>query len=389
MSVGEMPRKARRAKGEGSLYFDSELRIWVGQASAGTNPVTGRRRRVKVTATTKRDASRRLRERIAELERTAGAAIPATVRELVEMWLFREAPKSMSPSTLSSVRSMVSNHILPSLGNMGVGELRAEDFEALLDGKADEGLARSSLIKLRSYLGQAYDAGMRRRLVSWNPARVAVIPQTSGARTGRALTPSEARSLLSLATEHRLGAWVVVALTTALRPGEVSGLTWDSVDLEERRMVVHRSLEWHRKETRLKSTKTNRSRTLAIAESTVKALRRHHDVQAEERRVAGPLWPSEWSQLVFVTQNGTPLHPANARRMVSTMARSAGIEGRVTPYDLRHTATSVLSARGVAPELLADLLGHVDTRMVFRHYRHPITPTIDVAAVHIDDALNA
>jgi len=42
---------------------------------------------------------------------------------------------------------------------------------------------------------------------------------------------------------------------------------------------------------------------------------------------------------------------------------------------------------GVAPELLADLLGHVDTRMVFRHYRHPITPTIDVAAPNMDRAL--
>ncbi len=41
--------------------------------------------------------------------------------------------------------------------------------------------------------------------------------------------------------------------------------------------------------------------------------------------------------------------------------------------------------RGTAPELLADLLGHVDTRMVFKHYRHPVTPTIEVAAVGFDD----
>ena len=60
----------------------------------------------------------------------------------------------------------------------------------------------------------------------------------------------------------------------------------------------------------------------------------------------------------------------------------------MTSHDLRHTATSILSATGVAPELLADLLGHVDTPMVFRHYRHPITPTIDVAARFIDDALD-
>jgi integrase len=102
----------------------------------------------------------------------------------------------------------------------------------------------------------------------------------------------------------------------------------------------------------------------------------------------GPLWPATWEGLVFVTQNGTPIDPSNLRRIVTAMAAEAGIDGRVTPCDLRHTATSVLSVAGVAPELLADLLGHVDTRMVFRHYRHPVTPTIDVAAAHLERALD-
>lgn len=57
------------------------------------------------------------------------------------------------------------------------------------------------------------------------------------------------------------------------------------------------------------------------------------------------------------------------------------------PYDLRHTATSLLSASGVAPELLADLLGHRDTRMVHKHYRHPVSPTVTVAADHLEAAL--
>jgi hypothetical protein len=30
----------------------------------------------------------------------------------------------------------------------------------------------------------------------------------------------------------------------------------------------------------------------------------------------------------------------------------------------------------VAPDLLADLVGHVDTRMVFKHYCHPATPAV-------------
>lgn len=72
---------------------------------------------------------------------------------------------------------------------------------------------------------------------------------------------------------------------------------------------------------------------------------------------------------------------------MSHLAAEAGIEGTVRPYDLRHTVTSLLSAAGVAPELLADLLGHGDTRMVHKHYRHPVTPTVTVAADHLEAAL--
>ena len=37
--------------------------------------------------------------------------------------------------------------------------------------------------------------------------------------------------------------------------------------------------------------------------------------------------------------------------------------------------------------LLADMLGHRDTRMVHKHYRHPVTPTVSVARDSIEDAL--
>jgi hypothetical protein len=45
------------------------------------------------------------------------------------------------------------------------------------------------------------------------------------------------------------------------------------------------------------------------------------------------------------------------------------------------------SASGVAPDILADLLGHKDTRMVHHYYRHRVTPTISVARDRMEDAL--
>jgi site-specific recombinase XerD len=72
----------------------------------------------------------------------------------------------------------------------------------------------------------------------------------------------------------------------------------------------------------------------------------------------GDRWPLKWQDLVFVTTNGTPMGATNVRHVIQRLAVEAGIDGVFTPYDLRYTATSLLSAAGVAPELLADLLGH-------------------------------
>lgn len=369
---------SRRAKGEGAIYLDGDR--WIGQADAGLNPRTGKRRRAKVVGQpgeSKASVAGRLRERIDHLGAVTASA-PATVGELVESWLSRAAPKRMDERTLSMVEPMVRNHLHPVLGGVRVQALTVEDVEAWLDAKADK-LARSTLVKLRSYLAQAFDFGLRRRHVTWNPARVAELPVSATTkREGRALTAPEARALLNVARHHRMGAWVTVALTLGLRPGEVSGLTWEA--FSDDTVTVFQSMGWTRGAPALKTTKTGGSRTLALPGPTVEALRRHRAAQVGERLLMSDRWPLRWESLVFVTSNGTPLDPSNVRRLVATLADEAGIDGNVAPYDLRHTATSLMSAAGHSAEKLADLLGHRDTRMVFKHYRHPVTASIEVAA---------
>ena len=94
----------------------------------------------------------------------------------------------------------------------------------------------------------------------------------------------------------------------------------------------------------------------------------------------GDRWPAKWGSLLFVSENGTPINPSNLRRLIGRFAQDAGIDGVLNPYDLRHTATSLISAAGLSEERLADLLGDKDTRMVFGHYRHPVTSSVSVAA---------
>src|SRR5262249_19628202 len=84
-------------------------------------------------------------------------------------------------------------------------------------------------------------------------------------------------------------------------------------------------------------------------------------------------WPDEWRDLVFVTETGTPIDPSNLRRLTARVAARAGVVARLRPYELRHTATSLLADQGATNEQLADLLGHASTRTLDVTYRPPLS----------------
>lgn len=188
----------------------------------------------------------------------------------------------------------------------------------------------------------------------------------------------EAQQLLESLRGHRLEALWLVMLTIGLRPGEAAGLTWADLDLESGRVTVRHSLQ--RKNSRpqlVDSLKTERSRrTIALPAITVEALRRHRIAQAAER-LAASAWKDD--RLVFASTSGYVLEPRSISRQFSKATEAAGL-GHWTPNELRHSAASLLSDAGVPLERVADLLGHTNTRMLERTYRHSAQPAIDAAA---------
>lgn len=367
-----------RAQGEGSVFWDESRGRWVGQAPPVFDYRTGKKKRPKIVghpAESKASVARRLRDRIADLEAAPGA--PETVGELVGLWRDLAAPKKQSVSTLAMTDSLINVHIIPVLGGASMEGLTVDDVEAFMDARVDT-LSKSTLGKLRAILAKSYDFGIRREYTQRNPARIAEMPAAARVtREGRALNPDEVRRLLKVADEHRLGAWVVVALTLGLRPGEVSGLTWGAIDYGRYTVTVYQSLGVSDDKPALKETKTGGVRTLQMPDLAATALTKHRGLYNAEKQLAGD-WPEEWGDLVFVSSYGKPLDRTGTRKMIGKMAADAGTEGNVTSYDLRHTATTLLSD-STSAEKLADLLGHKDTTMVHAHYRHPDTSTITTA----------
>ena len=374
---------ARRGKGEGSVFYEEDRGRWVGVLDLGRG-VDGRRVRRKVTGATAKEARERLRQLREDVEGGASALDGnVTVGVFLTEWLAREVPKfARSVNTQENYRWAIEGHLVPGLGRIRLARLTADDIDVLLEDRAASGrLARSSVGRLRTVLGKALDHAERRNLVRRNVVRFTNVPAGSST-TRRSLTPEQAKRLLAAVTGDRLRALVVTGVALGLRPGELLGLSWRDVDLDAE--VIHLRQQMKREHNRavLGELKTARSRrSLRCPVVVVEALRERRVLQDEERAAAGSRWADDWAaqELVFTTANGRPVDASNLRRYFRRACTAAGI-GRRTPYEMRHSAASLMSAAGVPLEHVADVLGHNGTAMAALVYRHVLAPTVEAGA---------
>jgi integrase len=82
-----------------------------------------------------------------------------------------------------------------------------------------------------------------------------------------------------------------LAATSGMRRGELAGLTWRTLDLENARLSVDQQLVPTRGGVTFGPPKSSRSRrTVALDPETVVALREHRETQLLERDFAGPAY---------------------------------------------------------------------------------------------------
>jgi len=73
------------------------------------------------------------------------------------------------------------------------------------------------------------------------------------------------------------------------------------------------------------------------------------------------------------------IDPSNFRREFKKLTRAAGL-GDWTPYEMRHSAASLLVATGVPIEEVADLFGHKDATTLMSVHRHDIAAAVDAGS---------
>jgi integrase len=215
-----------------------------------------------------------------------------------------------------------------------------------------------------------------RDLVSRNVATLADTPTGQAGRPSKSLTLDQAVALIAATAGTRIGAYIVLCLTTGIRTEEARALRWENISFgapnadppTPASVEVWRSVRAHG------DTKTERSRRLKLPQLAVDAL-----IELR-RQTGGP-------GLVFYTRTGAPLDAANVRREFRAACKAAGIGTTWTPRELRHSFVSLMSDSGVPVEEIARLAGHANSRTTETVYRHQLKPIMTAGGETMDKLL--
>ncbi|MDN5821357.1 MAG: hypothetical protein L0H39_07705, partial [Brachybacterium sp.] len=229
----------RREYGSGSIYQRADGK-WIGSFPAG-HTRSGKRRRLTVVAGTEQQARSRMRSKMREVAAGKTPGDPITVAGWSKTYLAEHALRHRR-STTSNVEWAM-GYIVEVIGDVKLAKLRPADIRRVHEHGAKKGLAPSSVLRLHDRLKAMLKAAVLEGL-EIPPAAMAVQGLPVPANDRIAIPKDTVMSILEASKLESQDARAIVLLgfLAGLRRGEMSGLTWDRVDLERGILVIDRQM---------------------------------------------------------------------------------------------------------------------------------------------------
>jgi len=274
-----------------------------------------------------------------------GPALPAaplrdpTVTAVCNLFLdFSE--KAHTPRTYEFYRDFLED-FCGYAGKLRLSELDASHVAAWLDRHPDwKGCRRGAVIAVKRAFNYAYGEGK----VEANPLRTVKKPPPRARE--RFLTREERQKIYNNYPEGDCFRDFLFALEqTGCRPGEVSAVTAEHVDLRNGLWV----LDEHKTEH-----STGEPRVVILTPEMVALTRRLMDEHPE-----GPL---------FRNEDGRPWNRNAVRCRFRRVRKKLNLGGDLVAYLYRHAVCTDLLESGTGLAQAAELLGHKGTEMILRHY---------------------
>lgn len=273
----------------------------------------------------------------------------------------------LAETTIANYELYIRLYIVPFMGHMRMSEITVATIQNFYNWLAtasqhgrNKDLNRNSIIRIGGLTSRMFKVAYEMKLIDDTPFKSTLLRVRSH-RGGhhKALPDTEVSRIkreIPTLQDTRQRLYMALLVYTGMRREEVLGLGWENIHLDENYGEVKRVVVFPNNARAVvkDSPKTETSERTFIIPAALKQILLPH------RKAGGYVIHGEGEY--------SPVSYSTFQRTYYGAFKKLGIYGKYSNHDWRSTFGSQLKEQGMSSALVADLLGHADTRMVETTY---------------------
>ena len=321
---------------------------------------------------------------------TDSAIRKMTLNTLFERYM---ATRKLAASTRSNYIGRWNNHVKDEIGNMKVVQILPSDIKAFYNRLSEKKYAKSTIKLIHNLLHPALEMAVDDKILRENPAKGTFGDYGKEAEEKEALTREQQERFLDFVKHSGIYniyyPMFVIMIETALRCGELIGLTWDDVDIKKGKLSINHQLTYRNngEGCRFYITEPKTScgyRTIPMTELVKKAFKEQKEINfmlAKDKSIE----VDGYSGFIFTAKSGRPLMPAAVNSVLYNIVaaynkeearrakeehRKAELLPKFSAHVLRHTGCTRMAEAGMDVKVLQYIMGHARIEITMKVYNH-------------------
>ena len=295
-----------------------------------------------------------------------------------EQWFEEYAKHNLRKTSFERMRQLT-KRVYPALGHLKLDKITARHIQQFVNDLKDNGknerngkpLSRKTIVHHLSFISDVFGYAVRMEMICDNPCRRVVIPKGE-AKEKEIYTLEEVEAIFAALENEPLKykTFIILAVYSGFRRGEMLGLEWKDIDWEHSVISVKRTSNYTGKKNGIytDTTKTKKSqRSLKFPPIVMDMLRQFKAEQDRDREQTGDKWID--TDRLFVKWNGLPMHNNTPYFWFSEFCEKHGFRF-CDIHSLRHLHCSLLINAGIDVAAVSGDLGHSCVGTTLNLYSH-------------------
>lgn len=317
-------------------------------------------------------------ELVAQYKKNPNMFIKIDFVQYIHKWL-KEIKSQVDTVTYEGYLQYAEKHIIPYFEDKGlmIQDITIQDIEnyynvksvsGRLDGK--EGGLSIRTIKLHSaVLSLTFKKAVREGIIEKNPCDYARFPKVEKTQPiAKFYTVEQSKALLNAVVGKPIHDMIYVSTIYGLRRSELLGIRWSSIDFKSNTLTINHTVVLQTVVVKKDKTKNKSSMRIYPLLPDVKniflAIKKQQD---DYRQIMGDCYIE--SDYVFTKFDGSTYYPSYPTHTLQKELKRNNLP-HIRWHDLRHTAASMLLAKGWSMKDISEWLGHADIGTTMNIYGH-------------------